>query len=82
MGYNDSIHECLISVIIVAQCFGIMPIKKIGKDASQMKFVWLSWKVGYTLCVMTGIGFCSVMSIYKTIDTGVALYTLGKNNCT
>lgn len=75
---TEGIHQCLISIIIVAQCFGIMPIHKIGNDGSQMKFVWLSWKVAYTLLVTTGIGFCSVMSIYKTMDTGIAFYTLGK----
>lgn len=82
MGYNvsnESIHQSLMSIIIVAQCFGIMPIHKVGKDASQIKFVWLSWKVAYSLLVMTGIGFCATMSIYKTIDTGIAFYTLGEN---
>ncbi|KAM7355995.1 gustatory receptor 5a for trehalose-like isoform 2-T6 [Cochliomyia hominivorax] len=51
--HNGSFHEAIGPILVMAQCFCLMPVRGIrSKFANDLSFSWLSFRTGYCLLYM------------------------------
>ncbi|CAG2066341.1 unnamed protein product, partial [Timema podura] len=67
----NSFHRCMRSVLIVGQCFSLMPIRGIsGGEASSLRFRWFHWSLFYSSLVIGGCLFMLGVAVEKIFDKG------------
>lgn len=76
---NNNLHESIAFVVILAQCFALMPVNNIIKnsDVSQIKFKWFSFKLLYSIANMAGAITLVVMNFIRYLSTGMHFGDLG-----
>nr|QHN69203.1 gustatory receptor 5 [Sirex noctilio] len=69
---TDSLHSALKPIILLAQCFAVLPISGANSlDASYLKFSWKSPKVLYCGISFIGAAVLTVCSVLRLAVTGV-----------
>lgn len=65
--FNGSFHEAVGSVLVVAQCFGMLPVVGIkAESAYRLKFTWKSFRTIYSV---TAFGVAAAYTIFSTYLT-------------
>ncbi|KAJ4427652.1 hypothetical protein ANN_25300 [Periplaneta americana] len=68
---SDSFHRAFSKIIIIAQCFGLMPVYGVtAVNASYIRFKWLSVRVIYTGFSLLGIFFMTSLCIMRFFKYG------------
>lgn len=77
---NRSIHRSLKWILLLAQCFGQIPVQGItDPDARHLRFMWKSWRVLYCLLNCIGAGILTVFYVYYVVTKGYDLIQLSKS---
>lgn len=64
--YKSSLFHSMKIVLIMAQCFAIMPLNGItGRDFSYLKFKWFSLKMFYTIFGICGISITTILYVIQ-----------------
>lgn len=79
--HERSFHRSMTFVLILAQCFGQLPIQGItSPDVQALYFKWKSWRTVYSALICTGATFISMMQIIKLLTKGMNLFEISKYN--
>ncbi|XP_011340011.1 gustatory receptor for sugar taste 64f isoform X2 [Ooceraea biroi] len=69
---TDSLHASMKPIIMLAQCFSMLPVCGINKpDASYLRFTWRSLKILYTAVVFLGVFTMTVYNVIRMFYTGI-----------
>lgn len=70
------LHQTLAPVLILSQCFGLIPVYGItGSTPSNLNFKWMSLKVLHTFIILAGIIFCGFGFGIEFIDQGINFFS-------
>ena len=70
--YNGSFHEAIGPILVVAQCFGVMPVQGIrDKFASNVSFNWKSFRVFYSIFITLSMFGETLFTVYWTFSKRV-----------
>lgn len=76
---EKSFHKSMAFVLVLAQCFGQLPIQGItSSDVQALHFKWLSWRTLYGILICIGAAFVSMMQIIKLLTRGMNLFEISK----
>lgn len=76
---EKSFHKSMAFVLILAQCFGQLPIQGItSPDVQALFFKWKSWRTIYCALICVGAAFVSMMQIIKLLTSGMNLFEISK----
>lgn len=76
---EKSFHKSMTFVLILAQCFGQLPIQGItSPDVQALHFKWKSWRTLYCALICVGATFVSMMQIIKLLTKGMNLFEISK----
>ena len=76
---QQSFQKSIRFVIILAQCFGQMPVSGVNENnARGIHFTWKSWRVLYTLLCCLGMGFVSSVRLYKLLKQGADIFIISE----
>lgn len=76
---HKNIHKSFAFVLILAQCFGQLPVQGItSPDVQALHFSWMSWKCGYSILICAGAMFYCSMQIGVLLTRGMNLYEISK----
>lgn len=75
---SNSIHSCLRPILLMAQCFGLLPLQGITGDTHDLKFTWKSWRIFHSFVVLGAIAFCDIACLLRTFETGIRMFKLGE----
>lgn len=65
--YNGSFHEALSSMLVIAQCFAMLPVNGLKKSSAyELRFSWQSIRTIYSI---TAFGFAASYTIFATCIT-------------
>lgn len=77
--HEKSFHKSMAFVLILAQCFGQLPIQGItSPDVKALHFKWKSWRTLYSVLVCVGATFLFVMKIISLLARGMNLFEISK----
>ncbi|XP_018399230.1 PREDICTED: gustatory receptor for sugar taste 64f-like [Cyphomyrmex costatus] len=69
---TDSLHAAMRPIILLAQCFSILPVCGINKpDASYLRFTWYNPKVFYAIIVILGTFLVTLANIHRLVTSGI-----------
>jgi len=72
MTCSGGFHEAVRPILLIAQCFGVMPLLNItSKCPSSLKFSWKSFRAVFTIFVMLSCLGESIFAVYWTFSTHV-----------
>ncbi|CAH0722915.1 unnamed protein product, partial [Brenthis ino] len=72
--YVASFQVCLRTTLVIGQLFSLLPVNGVwSKKASDVKFVWASWKCTYLFLSLLGQIFITVMCIHKVLHSTSSL---------
>ena len=70
--YNGSFHEAIGPILVLAQCFGVMPVQGVReKFASNVTFNWKSFRVFFALFITWSMFGETLSTIYWTFSQRV-----------
>lgn len=76
--YKGSFQEAIGSVLIMAQCFAIMPVVGVKCDtAAEIYFSWKSYRTIYTLITFVLTTIYAALTIYTTFSVKVEFDLIG-----
>lgn len=76
---EKSFHKSVAFVLILAQCFGQLPIQGISSpDVQALFFKWKSWRTLYCALICIGAAFLSMMQIIRLLTNGMNLFEISK----
>lgn len=76
---EKSFHKSMAFVLILAQCFGQLPIQGItSPDVQALQFKWKSWRTLYSILICIGATFVSLMQVVKLLTRGMNLFEISK----
>lgn len=77
---EKSFHKSMAFVLILAQCFGQLPIQGVvSADVQALHFKWKSWRTLYSILICIGATFISLMQITKLLTRGMNLFEISKS---
>ncbi|XP_075236776.1 gustatory receptor for sugar taste 64f-like [Lycorma delicatula] len=69
----DSLHVTLRPLLILAQCFALLPVHGVrAPNSKSVRFYWLSGRVFYTFASFVGSATIVALSILRTVNTGIS----------
>lgn len=69
---DESFHRSIYPIVIIAQCFGIMPVNNVSsKCPSMLTFTWKSFRCFFAVFVALSCGIEAVFSITWTFNTRI-----------
>ncbi|XP_028050888.1 gustatory receptor for sugar taste 64f isoform X2 [Monomorium pharaonis] len=67
---TDSLHAAMRPIIMLAQCFSMLPVCGINKpDASYLRFSWRNPKILYSAVAILGVFFMSVANVVRLLTS-------------
>lgn len=79
--YNGSFQEAIGSILVLAQCFGFMPVIGVKSDsASQLRFKWNSFRTLYSFVVFLLLSVYAVMTFWILLKGGIQFNRMSKRN--
>lgn len=77
--YNGSFQEAVAPLLIVAECFAIMPVIGVkSASASKMYFTWMSVRTIYSVIVFVLMAMLSVLTVCVTLEKDVEFDSVGE----
>ncbi|XP_070515636.1 gustatory receptor 5a for trehalose isoform X2 [Cardiocondyla obscurior] len=69
---TDSLHAAMRPIIVLAQCFSMLPVCGINKpDASYLRFTWRNPKILYTAIAFLGVLLMSIANVWRLLTSGI-----------
>lgn len=76
--FNGSFHEAIGSVLVIAQCFGVMPVCGVKCDsAEQLRFEWQSVRAVYSAIAFVGVVWYMGLTIWNTANQDIDFSQIG-----
>lgn len=76
---EKSFHKSIAFVLLLAQCFGQLPVQGIlCNDVQSLRFSWKSWRTVYSILICVGAAFISLMQIASLLTKGMNLFEISK----
>lgn len=77
---DQSFHKSMSFVLILAQCFGQLPVQGVtSPNVQDLYFKWKSWRTLYCALICIGATFVSMMQIIKLLTKGMNLFEISKH---
>lgn len=78
--HEKCFHKSMAFVLILAQCFGQLPIQGItSPDVQALHFKWKSGRTIYSVLICIGATFVSMVQIIKLLTRGMNLFEISKS---
>lgn len=78
---SEHVHQALSSVLILAQCFGQMPLEGVTSPSSKsLKFTFATFKIVYTSLLIIGATFVIVANLLWSSRNGISFADIGIRN--
>ncbi|XP_011689863.1 PREDICTED: gustatory receptor for sugar taste 64f-like isoform X2 [Wasmannia auropunctata] len=69
---TDSLHAAMRPIIVLAQCFSMLPVCGIYKpDASYLRFTWRSPKILYAAIAFLGVLAMTIANLVRLLTSGI-----------
>nr|AUD08731.1 gustatory receptor 11 [Nilaparvata lugens] len=69
----DELHVALRPVLVLAQCFALMPLYGVSSPhPKHLRFQWFSIRVLYTCALVVGSITIVILSIIRTVNNGIS----------
>lgn len=76
---GKSIHQSLKWVLVIAQCFGQMPVTGVtNRDPKYLKFSWKSWRFFYCIIYCTCIVLINLVLMQIILTKGLNFFLSSK----
>uniref|UniRef100_A0A240SYM1 Uncharacterized protein n=1 Tax=Phlebotomus papatasi TaxID=29031 RepID=A0A240SYM1_PHLPP len=70
--YDGSFQEAIKKIIIMAQCFGVLPVIGVtSKSPSNMRFSWLSFRTIYSIVAFIATGFYTAIVVHYSLSSKI-----------
>ena len=70
--YSDTFNSAIAPILLIAQCFGIMPLQNVYSDnPAKIKFTWMSFRFFYSLFISFFLFVQVVLVIAWTFSTKI-----------
>lgn len=73
-----SLHYLIKNILIVAQCFALLPVSGITKNVRNLKFEWLSFRTIYALTMTLLLFLYSIFMLFYALSNGSNFFSFGK----
>lgn len=76
--FNGSFHQVIGSVLLIAQCFAVMPVINIKSDsAAKLRFSWKSVRAIYSTIAFIGLISYTLVTVRSTLTGSINFTRIG-----
>lgn len=76
--YSGHVHRALTVVLVLAQCFGQMPVEGITSTTpNSLKFTKASFRFAYSVLVLVGAAFVLLAHVLSLVKKGIGFFQVG-----
>lgn len=80
--FDGSFQEAIGSTLVLAQCFGVMPVLGIkSKSAAQLKFQWSSSRTIYSFIIIVFGLFYAGITLWITVTNEIQFVRMSASIC-